>query len=74
MYNNYLSSCRLYSENKILVPEATIVAKASDRTSTGSIFSKYDENNKKVLTYYGLMVAGAVARSASATAVHPLNV
>ena len=27
-----------------------------------------------MLTYYGLMLSGAVARSAAATAVHPLNV
>jgi len=39
-----------------------------------SIFSKLDANNNRVLTYYGLMLAGAVARSAAATAVHPLNV
>ena len=38
------------------------------------IFSKLDANNKRVLTYYGLMLAGAVARSAASTAVHPLNV
>lgn len=28
-----------------------------------SIFTKVDENNKPTLTYYGLMFAGAVARS-----------
>lgn len=39
-----------------------------------SVFSKLDQNNKRVLTYYGMMLAGAIARSASATAVHPLNV
>ena len=43
-------------------------------TSNSSIFSTFDENGKPVLTYYGLMVAGAVARSVSATAIHPLNV
>lgn len=42
---------------------------------TDTIFARIDPNTKeKVLTYYGLMVAGAVARSVSATAVHPLNV
>lgn len=49
-----------------------VVAVSADSTN---IFSHYDEKTKeKVLTYYGLMVAGAVARSVSATAVHPLNV
>ena len=33
-----------------------------------------DSHNRTVLTYYGLMLSGAVARSAAATAVHPLNV
>ena len=47
---------------------------ATIAAGTGNIFTKFDENNKKVLTYYGLMLAGAIARSASATAVHPLNV
>lgn len=39
-----------------------------------SIFSTVNEKGEKVLTYYGLMLAGAIARSVSATAVHPLNV
>jgi hypothetical protein len=34
-----------------------------------SIFSKLDNKNNRVLTYYGMMLAGAIARSASATAV-----
>jgi len=42
-----------------------------DRTS---IFSTINAKGEKVLTYYGLMLAGAIARSVSATAVHPLNV
>lgn len=37
-------------------------------------FSKETDKGARVLTYYGLMLSGAVARSASATAVHPLNV
>lgn len=41
---------------------------------TRSIFNKVDHKGKKVLTYYGLMFAGAMARTAAATAVHPLNV
>lgn len=40
------------------------------------LFSRLDERKGKgrVLTFYGLMLAGAIARSISATAVHPLNV
>lgn len=38
------------------------------------LFSKVDSDNKRVLTYFGLMVAGAVARASASTAVHPLNV
>ena len=34
-----------------------------------SVFSKLDSKNNRVLTYYGMMLAGAIARSASATAV-----
>lgn len=41
----------------------------------GTIWARVDDKTGKlVLTYYGLMLAGAIARSASATAVHPLNV
>ncbi len=36
--------------------------------------TQVDSHNRTVLTYYGLMLSGAVARSAAATAVHPLNV
>ena len=40
-----------------------------------SAFSTVDTaTGRRQLTYYGLMLAGAVARSVSATAVHPLNV
>jgi hypothetical protein len=38
------------------------------------ITNKLTGTNSTVLSFYGLMVAGAVARSVSATAVHPLNV
>jgi hypothetical protein len=38
------------------------------------IFSKKTPKGDYVLTYVGLMVAGAIARSVSATAIHPLNV
>ena len=38
------------------------------------IFAKVGPSGDYYLTYYGLMFAGAVARSVSATAVHPLNI
>lgn len=37
-------------------------------------FSQEDSIGNRVLTYHGLMLAGAVARATSATFVHPLNV
>ena len=37
-------------------------------------FCKKDKTGKLVLNYYGLMVAGAIARATAATAVHPLSV
>lgn len=39
-----------------------------------NVLSRVDDSGHRVLTYYGMMLAGAVARSAAATAVHPLNV
>ncbi|KAJ1402034.1 mitochondrial carrier domain-containing protein, partial [Ochromonadaceae sp. CCMP2298] len=57
--------------------EAVIEAKAEVAPAQSkTVFSRLDPKNpsERVLTYYGLMLAGAVARSASATAVHPLNV
>jgi hypothetical protein len=57
------------------VKETESVVIASNIANSSDVFSHYDEKTKEqVLTYYGLMVAGAVARSVSATAVHPLNV
>ena len=44
------------------------------KNSNSDLFTKLDHNNKRVLTPYGMMLAGAVARASSATAVHPLNV
>lgn len=44
-------------------------------TTKGGIFSRQSsKTNSTELTYFGLMLAGAIARSVSATAVHPLNV
>eukprot|EP01036_Dinobryon_divergens_P031943 gene31943-41437_t len=56
---------------KVPIPtnfDDVVHSNASIAAGTGNIFTKFDENNKKVLTYYGLMLAGAIARSASATA------
>jgi hypothetical protein len=38
------------------------------------LFTKLNSNNETVLTYYGLMLSGAIARSIAATCVHPFNV
>lgn len=57
-------------ESELNVVAASV---ASAKGSSGW-FSKVDANDKRELTYLGLLLAGAVARSASATAVHPLNV
>mmetsp|Transcript_7277 Transcript_7277/g.12089 ORF Transcript_7277/g.12089 Transcript_7277/m.12089 type:complete len:442 (+) Transcript_7277:132-1457(+) len=60
-------------ETSVATDAAHIVASAGSSSST-SMFHTLDANGTRVLTYYGLMTAGAVARSAAATAVHPLNV
>ena len=52
----------------------TINNTTNAKSNASDIFTRLDANNRRVLTYYGLMLAGAVARSAASTAVHPLNV
>jgi alcohol dehydrogenase class IV len=55
----------------------SLTAKSIDtiRKSLSNALTTIDKkDNQRVLTFYGLMLAGAVARSVSATAVHPLNV
>lgn len=43
--------------------------------ATTEIFSRIDpKTNQRVLTFFGLMLSGAIARAIAATAVHPLNV
>ena len=37
-------------------------------------FTTVDSSGRRLLNYYGLMLAGAIARATAATAVHPLNV
>jgi hypothetical protein len=52
-------------KSESIVQTPVVSSPATER----SVFSRYDPVTKKrVLTYYGLMLAGAVARSASATA------
>jgi len=53
--------------------QGTRTTKASTHRG-GSIFSTKDKNGNTVLTYYGLMLSGSIARTVAATAVHPLNV
>lgn len=48
--------------------------KPNKEEKESDIFCIVNKKGEKELTYYGLMIAGAVARSVSATAVHPLNV
>jgi hypothetical protein len=57
-------------------PNSLVLSKPSTKTSnsTDGIFSRMGTKDDYILTYYGIMLAGAVARSVSATAVHPLNV
>jgi hypothetical protein len=47
---------------------------SNDFSIQKNMFSSTAPNGEKVLSYLGLMVAGAIARSVAATAVHPLNV
>eukprot|EP01038_Epipyxis_sp_PR26KG_P012968 gene12968-17389_t len=62
------------NNNTILNDNVSNKNDTQNRKKIISYFSQVDEKNKVVLNYYGLMLAGAVARSVSATAVHPLNV
>ena len=57
-----------------VLSQSQVHQKKSKRSRLLSAFSRYNQREERVLTYYGMMLAGAVARSASATAVHPLNV
>jgi hypothetical protein len=62
---------KLKSTSKSTTSSSSVVASP---TQEKFIFSKKTPKGDYVLTYVGLMVAGAIARSASATAIHPLNV
>ena len=50
-----------------------VAAAASRNAVQEGVFRKVGADGEKELTNYGMMLAGAIARSASATAVHPLN-
>jgi len=58
------------------VVKVNVIAKnvVVEQIKKPNVFCRKDKAGKLVLNYYGLMVAGAVARATSATAVHPLNV
>ena len=58
------------------VVKVNVIAKrvVAEEIKKPNVFCRKDKAGKLVLNYYGLMVAGAVARATSATAVHPLNV
>ena len=58
------------------VVKVNVIAKrvVAEEIKKPNVFCRKDKTGKLVLNYYGLMVAGAVARATSATAVHPLNV
>ena len=62
------------SANIVAYRATNIIDFKKKNVTADGFFVALDKSNKTVLTYYGLMLSGAVARSASATAVHPLNV
>jgi hypothetical protein len=55
--------------------EYSIVSNKNNRSGPWNRqFTVLHDDGKRILNYYGLMVAGAIARATAATAVHPLNV
>ena len=70
---NQISSQSLVKRSQYK-PDIVANSTSSDKIYEDGIFSKKNEAGDYVLTYYGLMLAGAIARSVAATAVHPLNV
>ena len=76
------NSCKSDINEKLIknsnddVVKVNVIAKrvVAEEIKKPNVFCRKDKTGKLVLNYYGLMVAGAVARATSATAVHPLNV
>ena len=62
------------SERTQLTIQASAAVSPVNLQDNNGLFSRMGANNERELTYLGLLLAGAVARSASATMVHPLNV
>ena len=50
-----------YGFEIIAAATAAVASQNVSVNSTNSIFSKYDKDGKKVLTYYGLMLAGTIS-------------
>jgi hypothetical protein len=57
----------------VITTSSNALKTSKSNNSTNSIFSKIGKNGEYQLTYYGLMLSGAVARSIAATAVQPLT-
>lgn len=57
------------SEQHVYIEAAATRSRASD-----TLFTCMGPDGERILTVWGLLLAGSIARSAAATAVHPLNV
>lgn len=78
-----MTTCQLLKKRTKKTFNDVIIASSVDKgvnlnsttVSCSGVFTRWDPTvQENVLTFYGLMLAGAVARSVAATAVHPLNV
>ena len=73
----FILTCDIAQSNSFPKSSTTLISVSSkiEKSSnfTKSIFSKVGKNGEYQLTYYGLMLSGAVARSVAATAVQPLT-
>lgn len=77
--NKLIKNTKLMKDNSkvmnIISSQSCSIKTKTCKKNQKNIFATIDsKTKKKVLNYYGLMVAGAIARSVSATAVHPLMV
>ena len=72
VFTPYVASAS--AKSKLKSTSTTTTSVVAKPTQEKFIFSKKTPKGDYVLTYVGLMVAGAIARSVSATAIHPLNV
>jgi len=74
IFTPLVASATTKSKLKSTSKSTTSSSVVASPTQEKLIFSKKTPKGDYVLTYVGLMVAGAIARSVSATAIHPLNV